>query len=150
MAEETPPVADDAGSGAAARLISRTLRQSRQAAVAMGGAVAGLEELGRHLHELPIDRAVDLLAHAPSLWVAGARRAFPVATYLAYALQLNACDRAPAWRHGLVYSAAVVMLILALAEMVYVLSFWITGAQSGLAPGWSSRTSTSWSRCSSG
>ena len=53
----------------------------------VGGAVAGLEELGRHLHELPIDRAVDLLAHAPSLWVAGARRAFPVATYLAYALQ---------------------------------------------------------------
>jgi hypothetical protein len=35
--------------------------------------------------------------------------------YLAYALQLNARDRAPAWRHGLVYSAAVVMLILALA-----------------------------------
>ncbi|MFC3683386.1 MurR/RpiR family transcriptional regulator [Hydrogenophaga luteola] len=53
----------------------------------VSGAVAGLEELGRHLHELPIDRAVDLLAHAPSLWVAGARRAFPVATYLAYALQ---------------------------------------------------------------
>jgi hypothetical protein len=35
--------------------------------------------------------------------------------YLAYALQLNARDRAPAWRHGLVYSSAVVMLILALA-----------------------------------
>ncbi|RZL36431.1 MAG: hypothetical protein EOP35_10995 [Rubrivivax sp.] len=35
--------------------------------------------------------------------------------YLAYALQLNARDRAPAWRHGLVYSPAVVVLILALA-----------------------------------
>ncbi|MFG6412799.1 hypothetical protein ACG02S_02690 [Roseateles sp. DC23W] len=35
--------------------------------------------------------------------------------YLAYALQLNARDRAPAWRHGLVYSPAVVLLILALA-----------------------------------
>ncbi|OWR04698.1 hypothetical protein CDO81_08970 [Roseateles puraquae] len=35
--------------------------------------------------------------------------------YLAYALQLNARDRAPAWRHGLAYSPVVVLLILALA-----------------------------------
>ncbi|RTL42869.1 MAG: hypothetical protein EKK53_11275 [Burkholderiales bacterium] len=35
--------------------------------------------------------------------------------YLAYALQLNARDRAPAWRHALVYSPAVLVLILALA-----------------------------------
>ena len=34
--------------------------------------------------------------------------------YLAYALQLNARDRAPAWRHALVYSPAVLVLILAL------------------------------------
>jgi DNA-binding MurR/RpiR family transcriptional regulator len=63
------------------------LDSTRIAQEFVGGAVAGLEELRRHLHKLPIDRAVDLLAHAPSLWVAGARRAFPVATYLAYALQ---------------------------------------------------------------
>lgn len=35
--------------------------------------------------------------------------------YLAYALQLNARDRAPAWRHALVYSPAVMVLIVALA-----------------------------------
>ena len=35
--------------------------------------------------------------------------------YIAYALQLNARDRAPAWRHALVYSPAVVVLIIALA-----------------------------------
>lgn len=35
--------------------------------------------------------------------------------YLAYALQLNARDRAPAWRHGLVYSPLTVLLVLALA-----------------------------------
>ncbi|MFG6430807.1 hypothetical protein [Roseateles sp. LYH14W] len=34
--------------------------------------------------------------------------------YLAYALQLNARDRAPAWRHALAFSPAVVVLILAL------------------------------------
>lgn len=33
--------------------------------------------------------------------------------YLAYALQLNARDRAPAWRHGLVYSPLAVLLLLA-------------------------------------
>lgn len=35
--------------------------------------------------------------------------------YAAYALQLNARDRAPAWRHGLVFSPAVQVLMLALA-----------------------------------
>lgn len=35
--------------------------------------------------------------------------------YLGYALQLNARDRAPAWRHGLVYSPGVVLLIVAMA-----------------------------------
>ncbi|RZJ09872.1 MAG: hypothetical protein EOP39_10280 [Rubrivivax sp.] len=34
--------------------------------------------------------------------------------YLAYALQLNARDRAPAWRHALVYSPVAALLILAL------------------------------------
>ena len=51
------------------------------------GAMAGLEELRRQLPHLPIDQAVDLLVHAPSLWVVGTRRAYPVATYLAYAFQ---------------------------------------------------------------
>jgi dolichol-phosphate mannosyltransferase len=31
-----------------------------------------------------------------------------------------------------------IFLALALAEMIYVLSFWISGNQAGLAPGWSS------------
>ena len=35
--------------------------------------------------------------------------------YLAYALQLNTRDRAPAWRHGLVFSPVVVLLMLGLA-----------------------------------
>ena len=35
--------------------------------------------------------------------------------YSAYALQLNARDRAPAWRHALTYSPAVVVLVVALA-----------------------------------
>jgi dolichol-phosphate mannosyltransferase len=35
-------------------------------------------------------------------------------------------------------SVGALFLLLALAEVIYVLSFWITGAQSSLAPGWSS------------
>lgn len=35
--------------------------------------------------------------------------------YLAYALQLNARDRAPAWRHALLYSPVVLAVVLALA-----------------------------------
>jgi polyisoprenyl-phosphate glycosyltransferase len=35
-------------------------------------------------------------------------------------------------------SVGVIFLFLALLEMAYVLSFWITGNQAGLAPGWSS------------
>jgi dolichol-phosphate mannosyltransferase len=35
-------------------------------------------------------------------------------------------------------SVGAIFLALALAEMIYVLSFWVTGNQAGLAPGWSS------------
>jgi dolichol-phosphate mannosyltransferase len=35
-------------------------------------------------------------------------------------------------------SLGMLMLVLALLEMIYVLSFWATGNQQGLAPGWSS------------
>jgi dolichol-phosphate mannosyltransferase len=35
-------------------------------------------------------------------------------------------------------SLGALMLVLALVEMIYVLSFWVTGNQQGLAPGWSS------------
>lgn len=53
----------------------------------VGGAMAGLEDLHRQLPGLPLDESVDMLAQANALWIVGARRAFPVATYLAYALQ---------------------------------------------------------------
>ncbi len=35
-------------------------------------------------------------------------------------------------------SVGAIFLALALAEMIYVLAFWVTGNQAGLAPGWSS------------
>jgi len=53
----------------------------------IGGAIAGMHELQRDLHGSTLGDAVELLAHAPAVWVAGARRSFPVAAYLGYALQ---------------------------------------------------------------
>jgi DNA-binding MurR/RpiR family transcriptional regulator len=53
----------------------------------VGGAMAGLEDLRRGLPGLPLERAVDALAQATAYWVVGARRAYPVASYLSYALQ---------------------------------------------------------------
>jgi len=57
------------------------------AAEFIDGAIAGLRELQRGVHASALDEAVELLAHAPSIWVAGARRSFPAASYLTYALQ---------------------------------------------------------------
>jgi DNA-binding MurR/RpiR family transcriptional regulator len=53
----------------------------------IGGAISGLRELQRGLQASALDKAVELLAGAPSIWVAGARRSFPAASYLTYALQ---------------------------------------------------------------
>ncbi len=54
----------------------------------LDGAIAGMHELQQQLQRSQeLTRAVELLVHAPNLWVVGARRAFPVAAYLAYSLQ---------------------------------------------------------------
>ncbi len=53
----------------------------------IGGSIAGMRELQRDLHGSVFDEAVSLLAGAPTVWVVGARRSFPVASYLTYALQ---------------------------------------------------------------
>jgi DNA-binding MurR/RpiR family transcriptional regulator len=53
----------------------------------VGGAIAGLYDLRRDLNASALHDAVELLANAPVIWVIGARRSFPVAVYLAYALE---------------------------------------------------------------
>lgn len=63
------------------------------------GGLASLRALQAGLADAPIDAAVDLLADAPALWLAAARRAFPVGAYLAYALQHTA--KPVHWLHGL-------------------------------------------------
>lgn len=53
----------------------------------IGGSVTSMQELQRDLHSTVFDDAVALMAAAPTIWVAGTRRSFPVASYLTYALQ---------------------------------------------------------------
>ena len=53
----------------------------------LAGSVAGMQELESGLHGPSFKKAVDLLADADAVWIAGSRRSFPVAAYLDYALQ---------------------------------------------------------------
>lgn len=53
----------------------------------IGGSVTGMRELQRDVHSTVFDEAVSLMVDASTIWVAGTRRSFPVASYLTYALQ---------------------------------------------------------------
>lgn len=53
----------------------------------IAGSIAGMQELQAGLDPAAFRRAVDLLVRSECVWIAGARRAFPVAAYLDYALQ---------------------------------------------------------------
>jgi DNA-binding MurR/RpiR family transcriptional regulator len=64
-----------------------SLRSADIAQEFVGGAIAGLYDLRRELSASTLHTAVELLANAPVIWVIGARRSFPVAAYLTYALQ---------------------------------------------------------------
>lgn len=53
----------------------------------MDAACAGVQALQRGIRAEDLRDAITTLAQADVLWIAGARRSFPVAAYLAYALQ---------------------------------------------------------------
>ncbi|WP_201492600.1 MurR/RpiR family transcriptional regulator [Rubrivivax sp. A210] len=53
----------------------------------LAGSVGGMQELRGNLPAGAFKKAVDLLAAADAIWVAGSRRSFPIAAYLDYALQ---------------------------------------------------------------
>ena len=53
----------------------------------LGGSLAAMEELRAGLDERAFAKAVDLLAEADAIWIAGSRRSYSVAAYLDYALQ---------------------------------------------------------------
>jgi len=50
-------------------------------------SIAGLQELQQDLHGPTFKKAVKLLTACDSIWICAARRSFPIAVYLDYALQ---------------------------------------------------------------
>lgn len=53
----------------------------------LSSSMDGMQHLLATLEHKELDKAVDLLAGAETIWLIGMRRSFPVATYLHYALQ---------------------------------------------------------------
>ena len=72
---------------------------ARIAADVIRGSIDSLQALENDLDTEALDRAVALLVEARSLWLVAARRSFPVAAYLAYALQNT--DKPIHWLNGL-------------------------------------------------
>lgn len=68
-------------------------------AAVIDGAIASLGELRNGLAQAQLEEAVGLLQRGKTIWIAGARRSFPVAAYLAYALQQT--DRPVHWLGGM-------------------------------------------------
>jgi DNA-binding MurR/RpiR family transcriptional regulator len=71
------------------RIRSRTPEQTSPEAVLRAQVAQAVDELQRLPHALDeheLGRAVDLVAAAPQVYLLAARRSFPVAAYLAYAL----------------------------------------------------------------
>jgi DNA-binding MurR/RpiR family transcriptional regulator len=53
----------------------------------VGASQLGLQELSAGLDDAQLEAAVNLLLKADNIYVVGVRRAFPIASYIAYALQ---------------------------------------------------------------
>ena len=66
---------------------ARNLTSTDIAHALIGGSIAGLDEMQATLDERAFEAAVDLLAHADTVWLMASRRSYPISTYLAYALQ---------------------------------------------------------------
>ncbi|MVW71606.1 MurR/RpiR family transcriptional regulator [Bordetella sp. 15P40C-2] len=72
---------------------------ARLAHAVIEGSIASLQALQRGLPTDQFEAAVELMLEAPAIWLAASRRAFPVGSYLAYALQHT--SKPVHWLHGL-------------------------------------------------
>ena len=66
---------------------SRRLTSAEIAHEFMAGSLGAMQELQQQLDEQAFEAAVKKLAETDCIWIAAARRSFPVAAYLDYALQ---------------------------------------------------------------
>lgn len=87
----------------------------------ISGSIDSLQALQRALPDARFDEAVELLLDAPALWVAAARRAFPVGAYLVYALQHT--DKPVHWLQGLGHMQQGQLRALAKGDVLIAVSF---------------------------
>ena len=87
----------------------------------INGSIDSLEALKRKLPDARFDEAVELMLDAPALWVAAARRAFPVGAYLVYALQHT--DKPVHWLQGLGHMQQGQLRALAKGDVLVAVSF---------------------------
>lgn len=66
---------------------SRLLTSTEIAHEFISGSLVAMQELQQSMDESAFEAAVKLLAQTDCIWIAAARRSFPVAVYLDYALQ---------------------------------------------------------------
>lgn len=66
---------------------SRRLTSAEIAHEFIAGSLGAMQELQQQLDDSAFESAVHLLAETDCIWIAAARRSFPVAAYLDYALQ---------------------------------------------------------------
>jgi DNA-binding MurR/RpiR family transcriptional regulator len=97
------------------------LSPARIAHEVIGGSIESLQALQRSLPDAQFDDAVALMLESPALWLAAARRAFPVAAYLNYALQYT--GKPVHWLNGLGHMQQGQLRALAEGDVLIAVSF---------------------------
>lgn len=97
------------------------LPAARIAHEVIGGSIESLQALQKNLPEPQFEAAVRLMVDAPALWLAAARRSFPVGAYLSYALQFT--GKPIHWLNGLGHMQSGQLRALAPGDVMIAISF---------------------------
>jgi len=100
---------------------AKSLSSAHIAHEMISGSIDSLQALQRALPDARFDEAVELMLDAQALWVAAARRAFPVGAYLVYALQHT--DKPVHWLQGLGHMQQGQLRALAKGDVLIAVSF---------------------------
>ena len=100
---------------------AQTLAVGQLAREVIERSVDSLQALQRQLPDDRFEAGVDLMVQAPAIWLAAARRAFPVGAYLAYALQHT--GKPVHWLNGLGAMQQLEMRALRPGDVMLAVSF---------------------------
>ncbi|MET1115301.1 MAG: MurR/RpiR family transcriptional regulator [Comamonas sp.] len=100
---------------------AQTLPVGQLAREVIERSIDSLQALQRQLPDERFEAGVDLMVQAPAIWLAAARRAFPVGAYLAYALQHT--GKPVHWLNGLGAMQQLEMRALRPGDVMLAVSF---------------------------